>query len=66
MENADTILWAVFGVATLLFWCVGTLFMSQPGYNVLEIFRDSLCGKLLVFAPQLGFLVVIIWTSCYL
>lgn len=60
MEDTEIILWVVFAVSAILFWWVGKSFMSQPDYNVPEIFRNPVIGKLLVLTPQLGFLAVAI------
>ena len=61
MESSNTIIWVIYSVITLLFWYVGTFFISQPDYNVPSIFRKPLLGKLLVLLPQLGYLAVIIF-----
>lgn len=58
--NIETILWVVFGVSTILYFWVGKSFISQPDYNVPMIFRNPVVGKILVLAPQLGFLAVAI------
>lgn len=58
--NIETILWVVFGVSTILYFWVGKSFISQPDYNVPMIFRNPVAGKILVLAPQLGFLAVAI------
>lgn len=60
MEHAEVILWIVFAVSAILFWWVGRSFMSQPDYNVPEVFRNPVIGKLLVLTPQIGFLAVAI------
>jgi len=60
MENIETILWVVFGVSAILYFWVGKSFISQPDYNVPSIFRNPAVGKILVLAPQLGFLIVAI------
>ena len=58
--SASVVLWVVFAVSAILFRYVGKSFISQPDYNVPEIFRNPGTAKLLVTLPQLGFLTVAI------
>jgi len=60
MLNAEIILWIIFGLSAALFWWVAKTFISQPDYNVPMVFRNPLVGKILVLAPQLGFLAVVV------
>ncbi|MEO3680129.1 hypothetical protein ABGI61_13940 [Rheinheimera sp. FR7-31] len=57
--SAGVVLWIVFAVSAMLFRYVGKSFISQPDYNVPEIFRNPGIAKLLVILPQLGFASVI-------
>ena len=60
MDDIKMYLWIAFGVSAVLYVWVGKSFISQPDYNAPEIFKNPFLAKVLVLAPQLGFLLVII------
>ncbi|MFE8073524.1 hypothetical protein QQM79_20955 [Marinobacteraceae bacterium S3BR75-40.1] len=60
MHKIEMALWVIFVVSSGLYWWVGKIFISQPDYNVPQIFRNPMAARTFVLFPQLGFVAVVI------
>lgn len=65
MTIIDIFLWAVFGVSAVIYWWVGKVYISQPKWNHPRIFWHTVRAKILMIAPQLGFLISLIGGFVY-
>jgi hypothetical protein len=51
-------IWTLFAISAAVYWYVSRSFMSQADWNVPAIYRNRVLARLLVIAPQAGFLLV--------
>lgn len=60
MTNIDISLWVLFAISAAIYWWVGKVHISQPKSNHPWVFSNPTWAKLLLTAPQAGFLLTVV------
>lgn len=65
MTNVSIVLWVLFGISAAIYWWVGKVYISQPKFNHPSIFWSPMRAKILLLAPQVGFLLAVVGGFVY-